>query len=75
MLRGVDWGFTHCFAVVVGFVVGRRLYIIDAFEIPELEPHQCVEVCDRNAIVSRRVPLRSSTARPPTATTSSVRCC
>jgi hypothetical protein len=44
---GMDFGFTHCFAVVVGFVVGRRLYIFDAFEVPELEPHQCVEVCDR----------------------------
>jgi hypothetical protein len=44
---GMDFGFTHCFAVVVGFVVGRRLYIVDAFEVPELEPHQCVEVCDR----------------------------
>jgi hypothetical protein len=44
---GMDFGFTHFFAVVIAFIVGRRCYIVDAFEIPELEPHQCVEVCDR----------------------------
>ena len=44
---GMDFGYTHCFAVVIGFVVGKILYVVDAFEIPELEPHQCVEVCDR----------------------------
>jgi hypothetical protein len=46
-VAGIDFGYTHCFAVVVGWVVGRILYILEAFEIPELEPHQCVEVCDR----------------------------
>lgn len=46
-IGGMDFGFTHCFAVVVGFMVGRRFYVTTAFEIPGLEPHQCVEVCDR----------------------------
>ncbi len=44
---GMDFGFTHMFAVVIGYVVGRILYIVEAFEVPELEPQQCVEVCDR----------------------------
>lgn len=44
---GMDFGFAHCFAVVIGFVVGHRIYIIDAFEIPGLELHQCVDICDR----------------------------
>lgn len=44
---GMDFGFTHMYAVVVGFIVGRILYIVEAFEVPELEPQQCVEVCDR----------------------------
>jgi hypothetical protein len=43
---GMDFGYTHCFAVPTGWVDGRRLFILDAFEIPGLEPAQCVDLCD-----------------------------
>jgi hypothetical protein len=43
---GIDWGTTHCFAVVTGWVFGRIIYILDAFEIPGLDVNQCVEICD-----------------------------
>lgn len=46
-VAGMDFGYSHCFAVTIGAVVGRNIYIFDAFEIPGLEPHQCVEECDR----------------------------
>lgn len=44
---GMDFGFTHCFASVTGWQDGRRLFILDAFEIPGLEPNECVEICNR----------------------------
>ena len=44
---GMDFGFTHCFASVTGWQDGRRLFVLDAFEIPGLEPNQCVDTCDR----------------------------
>ena len=44
---GLDWGFTHCFAVVLLAVDGRRRFIVDAFEVPGLELNQKVELCDR----------------------------
>jgi hypothetical protein len=47
VFTGMDFGFSHMFAVVTGYVDGRRLFVIDAFEVPGLEPNQCVEVCDR----------------------------
>lgn len=43
---GMDFGFTHCFASVTGWQDGRRLFILDAFEIPGLEPNECVEICN-----------------------------
>ncbi len=34
---GIDHGFNHCFAGVLGVKVGGLMFIIDAFEIPGLE--------------------------------------
>jgi hypothetical protein len=44
---GMDWGSTHCFAVAMGWIYGRKIFILDALEIPELELSQCVEICDK----------------------------
>lgn len=45
-MSGMDFGFTHLFAVVTGWIEGRRMFILDAFGVPELEPAQCVDICD-----------------------------
>lgn len=44
---GMDWGFTHNFAVATGALDGRRIFIFDAIEIRELELMQKIELCDR----------------------------
>lgn len=42
---GMDFGFTHLFAVVMGALDGNRLYIFDAFGIAGLELNQKVDLC------------------------------
>ena len=44
---GMDFGFTHVFAVVLFAIDGRRAFAIDCFEIAGLELNQKIEVCDR----------------------------
>jgi hypothetical protein len=43
---GMDWGFSHNFAVVTAVRDGARLFVIDSFEIPELDPAQKIEICN-----------------------------
>lgn len=42
---GMDFGFTHMFAVVLAAQDGNNLFVIDAFEEPELELDQKIELC------------------------------
>lgn len=42
---GMDFGFTHCFAVVVGFRWGNMFFIIEAQEVPELSPSEQIDLC------------------------------
>jgi len=44
---GVDFGFTHNFAVCLFAIDGRRAFLIDAFEVAQLELNQKVELCDK----------------------------
>jgi hypothetical protein len=43
---GMDFGFTHNFAVVTGFKDGSRMFIIDVISQPELDMGQMIQVCD-----------------------------
>jgi hypothetical protein len=42
---GLDWGFTHNFAVVTAALLGHNLYIIDVISIKGLELQQRIELC------------------------------
>jgi hypothetical protein len=42
---GMDFGFTHNFAVVTGAMDGGNLYIIDVIAIPGIELMQKIELC------------------------------
>lgn len=44
---GMDFGFTHVFAVCLFAIDGRRAFLIDAFEIAQLELNQKIELCDK----------------------------
>lgn len=44
---GLDFGYSHCFAGVLFAVDGNRAFVIDAFEIPQLEQAQQIEVCEK----------------------------
>jgi hypothetical protein len=43
---GMDFGYTHNFAVVTGCVDGYRGFIVDVIAQAELEPAQKIQVCD-----------------------------
>jgi hypothetical protein len=42
---GLDWGFTHNFAVVTAALLGHTLYIIDVISAKGLELQQRIELC------------------------------
>jgi hypothetical protein len=42
---GMDFGYSHNFAVVCGFVFGSRMFVTHSIAMPELEPHQQVDIC------------------------------
>jgi hypothetical protein len=42
---GMDFGYTHCFAYVVGFRWGNLFFIVDAQEVPELSPSEQIDLC------------------------------
>lgn len=44
---GMDWGFTHAFAVVTGILVGQNFYVVDCIEIVGLELAERIDICDR----------------------------
>jgi hypothetical protein len=44
---GMDFGFTHNFAVVTGALDGANLYIIDVIAIPGIEIGQKINLCDQ----------------------------
>lgn len=44
---GMDWGFTHCFAVCLFAIDGRRAFLIEAYEVPGLELNQKIEFCNK----------------------------
>lgn len=44
---GMDFGYTHFFAVVTGFLLGNQLFVIDVIGIPHLEDMEKVELCKR----------------------------
>lgn len=44
---GMDWGFTHVFAICLFAIDGQRAFLIEAYEIPHLELNQKVEYCDK----------------------------
>jgi hypothetical protein len=41
---GLDFGFTHNFAAVTGFVFNNTCYIIDCISMPELDVMEKIEV-------------------------------
>jgi hypothetical protein len=43
---GMDWGYTHNFATVIGARDGARMFIIDVISQPELELGQKLELCE-----------------------------
>lgn len=43
---GMDFGYTHNFAVGTGALDGQNFYCIDVISMPELEDEQKVDVCD-----------------------------
>lgn len=43
---GMDFGYTHNFAVVTGALDGQNFYGIDVIEVPELEDEQKVDICN-----------------------------
>jgi hypothetical protein len=45
-VSGMDHGYTHNFAVCTGFIYGNRLFIFDAFAIPQLEISQKLAICE-----------------------------
>lgn len=44
---GMDFGYSHCFAYVLGAVVGNNIYVIDAQEISGLELAQRISLCEQ----------------------------
>lgn len=44
---GMDFGYSHNFAVVTGIEDGFRAFIIDIISMPELEPSQQVTICKK----------------------------
>jgi len=46
-VAGMDFGFSHLFAVCLFAVDGRRAFLIDAFEVGGLELLQKIALCDR----------------------------
>lgn len=43
---GMDHGYTHNFAVCVGFIYGNKLFMIEAFAYPGLEISQKIDICN-----------------------------
>ena len=43
---GVDFGYTHNFVVVIGFVYGNKIYITDCHAVAELEAGQQIELLE-----------------------------
>lgn len=43
---GMDWGYTHNFATVIGARDGARMFILDVIAQPELELGQKLELCE-----------------------------
>lgn len=41
---GIDWGYTHRFAVVTAYIDGPRCFVIDVISLPELEPGDQLQV-------------------------------
>jgi phage terminase large subunit len=44
---GMDFGFSHCFAYVLAAIVGKRIFVIDAVEIADLELSQRIALCEQ----------------------------
>lgn len=44
---GMDFGYSHNFAVVTGFEDGFRAFILDVISMPELEPSQQIQICKK----------------------------
>ncbi len=42
---GLDWGFTHKFAVVTAALIGHILYVIDVISVTNLELPEKIELC------------------------------
>jgi len=45
---GMDFGYTHNFAVVTGANDGYRLFVVNVIEKPGLEPSDIVDECEKN---------------------------
>lgn len=43
---GMDFGFTHNFAVITAAIYGNKAYIINAFELQGLEINEKLEICE-----------------------------
>lgn len=60
---GIDFGFTHSFAVTLGCVWGSKIFIIDAFQQAELELNQQIDLCDQK-IAHYKPTVYADTAYP-----------
>ena len=41
---GMDFGYAHCFAIVVGFRWGNMFFIVEAHEVPEMSPSEQIDL-------------------------------
>lgn len=45
-VAGLDWGYSHAFSVVTGFLDGNKLYVVDVISAREFEITDKVKICD-----------------------------
>lgn len=45
-VAGIDWGYVHPFAVVIGYIDGTKCYIVDVIAQSQLDLSQKLELCD-----------------------------
>lgn len=57
---GMDFGYTHRFAVVTGAIDGNRCFVFDVISIAEIELEQQIESCDRVKELQSRIAADSA---------------
>lgn len=52
---GIDFGFSHNFAVVTGAMYGRNFYVLDAFERQHLDLEEKIAICQRLKVLNTTI--------------------